>query len=91
MTLVPALGRDYKSRAEVLADFNANKDFVLEDPRSRWDGKYINREQLIGQTVTIRYANLRKSISVRVDTVEPPLPPPPISRVRLKLAFPDID
>tara|TARA_R110000850_G_scaffold259927_1_gene387093 strand:+ start:509 stop:748 length:240 start_codon:yes stop_codon:yes gene_type:complete len=29
MTLLPAYGRDYKSKKEVLADFNAGQDFEI--------------------------------------------------------------
>ncbi len=89
MTIIPALGRDYASRAEVLAAFNAGTDFIVADRSSRWDGKPINRPQLVGQTVTIRFAKLRNIIRVRVDRAEPPMPPPPVSGVRLKLAYPD--
>jgi hypothetical protein len=59
-TLVPAYGRDYKSKAEVEADFLANKDFLnqsFDEPRPR----PINREQIPpGSTVNIRYARMTK-------------------------------
>lgn len=61
MILTPAYGRDYKSKKEVVADFEANLDFVLNDIRSPWDGKYINKEQIPpGTRVQIRFSNLRK-------------------------------
>ncbi len=41
-TLTPAYNRDYKSKKEVLADWNANKDFVLNTHEVQ---TYINREQ----------------------------------------------
>jgi len=41
-TLVPAYGRDYKSKAAALADWNAGKDFDL---RSLAGVGYINRPQ----------------------------------------------
>ena len=44
LTLVPAYGRDYRSRAAVLADWRAGKDFIIYDARSRWDGKPTNIE-----------------------------------------------
>lgn len=42
-TLTPAYGRDYKSKAGVLADFMENKDFVSNS----FNGvAYVNREQI---------------------------------------------
>jgi hypothetical protein len=32
-TLTPAYGRDYKSKAEVLAAWNEGKDFILNTPQ----------------------------------------------------------
>ncbi len=63
-TLTPAYGRDYKSKRAVLADWNAGKDFVYNDVRSPWDGKYANKADLKGQTVRLRYDRLRKLIVV---------------------------
>jgi len=59
MTLTPAYGRDYTSKAKALADLKANKDFIINDITSRWDGKPINLEQ-IDQPVMIRYQRLTK-------------------------------
>ena len=51
MTLVPAYGRDYKSKAGVLVDWNANKDFQATG--------YINKEQVVpGTSLTFRYKRL---------------------------------
>jgi hypothetical protein len=61
MTLVPAYGRDYKSKAAVLADLNDTvnvKDFQCADLMS--GSGYINRNQMEEMgTVTIRYNKLR--------------------------------
>lgn len=55
-TLTPAYGRDYKSKAAILVDFNAGKDFILQP-----QGLPINNAQIAqGVTVNIRYAQLRK-------------------------------
>jgi hypothetical protein len=59
-TLVPAYGRDYKSKAAVLADFDAGKDFLTSgygrdipvDKQSLLDLHYTR--------CRIRYSNLRK-------------------------------
>lgn len=63
MTLTPAYGRDYSSKAAVLADFNNERDFMTNtfDEPSR----LINRQQIrAGTQVTFRYAKLRKTFSV---------------------------
>jgi hypothetical protein len=66
ITLVPAYGRDYKSQATVKADFDAGKDFIINDMSSQWDGKYANKQNLAGHRVTIRYSNLRKLMIINV-------------------------
>lgn len=43
-SLTPAYGRDYKSKAGILADWNAGKDFILNDMSSPWDGKPFNKQ-----------------------------------------------
>ena len=43
MILLPAYGRDYRNKASIQADLDANKDFILADITSRWDGKPINQ------------------------------------------------
>lgn len=63
LTLLPAYGRDYRSKAAVIADWNADKDFVEAE-----SGKYINRTDAINysprSTVYIRYAKLRKIVVI---------------------------
>lgn len=60
-TVLPAYGRDYKSAKAVLADFGANKDFIICDFFSQFYGSYINAEQLeIGDTLAVRYDGKRK-------------------------------
>ncbi len=44
--LTPAFGRDYKSKAEVLAAFNAGQDFIISDFGHPSDGRPINRPQI---------------------------------------------
>ena len=64
MTLTPAYGRDYKSKAAVMADFDANKDFIIADISSKWDGKPANKTSLMAErvfSVVIRYDRLRKA------------------------------
>jgi hypothetical protein len=62
--LLPAYGRDYKSQKDVLADWNANKDFLTAG------GQYTSKSDLVkfhpGQTITIRYDKNRKVMSVKL-------------------------
>lgn len=74
LTLLPAYGRDYRNKASVQADLDSNKDFILSDMRSPWDGKPINRPQLVAEgvtTVRVRYAKQRKVAVLTVRTVRP--------------------
>ena len=41
---VPSPGRVYTSKAAVWADWIANKDFIIADMSSRWDGKPVNKQ-----------------------------------------------
>jgi len=60
--VVPAYGRDYKTKAEIIADWQAGKDFMQSSIFS--GGSYVNNS-VNGPNVTIcvRYANLRKVTS----------------------------
>lgn len=62
MNLTPAYGRDYGSRAAILADLKSGKDFIIADMSSPYNGKPINNVGLVnvGRDVTVRYSNLRK-------------------------------
>lgn len=78
LTVVPAYGRDYKSKKEVLADWNANKDFQICSIDSR-DGKYVNKDHFPVNkkathvdlasvvAVNVRYAALRKVCVIPVQ------------------------
>lgn len=62
--LIPAYGRDYKTKAEVVEAFNSGKDF---------EGDYslnfqlVNKEQLPkGAVVNLRYKSLRQIAQVRL-------------------------
>ena len=63
LSAIPAYGRDYKSSKEVLADWNANKDFLIQD---MFSSGYINKEDCpANTTINIRYDNQRKIIPVK--------------------------
>jgi hypothetical protein len=59
-TLTPAYGRDYKSKGAVLADLNADKDFVFNAFNHPDDGRYVNASQLDNGRFTVRFARLTK-------------------------------
>lgn len=70
MTLVPAYGRDYKSKAQILADLKANKDFAVADFHS---SGYTNLEDLLRMNVrevTIRYKQLRSVTVVKLASLK---------------------
>lgn len=64
--VVPAYGRDYKSQAEVKADWNANKDFTVVDFGPNY-GRATNKEdcEQMGLKVLVRYAKLTKVVQVK--------------------------
>jgi len=69
MTIIPAIGKDYKKKSALLADFEANKDFRVADTTSTWDGKPVNRANLLNADVgevKIYYSKLRRSIMVQL-------------------------
>lgn len=62
ITVTPAYGRDYKSKKAAVEDFDADKDFIVADVTSKWDGKLVNKSQLVEEKqyseVNIRYKKL---------------------------------
>ena len=70
LTLVPAYGRDYKSKKAVLADWDANKDFLIQDISSPHDGRYINKEDAASlrgtTTFNIRYKSLTQICVIKL-------------------------
>lgn len=72
MTLIPAFGRDYKSKAEVMKDWNDNRDFIIQDISSRWDGKPANKQDFENDPtspseVNIRYKKLTMVMVVKIQ------------------------
>lgn len=56
----PAYGRDYKSKAAVLSDWLAGKDF-----RCAVSGRYFSVRDELPNQVWIRYAKLTKLVRVQ--------------------------
>lgn len=68
MTLLPAYGRTYKNAADVKADYDMGKDFIVSDMSSPYDGLPANKQDLAGKSVFIRYpsaSNPSKIVSVK--------------------------
>ena len=69
ITVVPAYGRDYRSKEEVLQAWEAGNDFQIRDVSSRWNGSYINKEDAGKSglsTVDVRFNSLRNHFVVKV-------------------------
>ena len=65
ITLTPAYGRDYVSKKKVLADWNSDRDFIINEIGNPYDGKPANKPQFQGETVKFRYARLTKVFVVK--------------------------
>lgn len=64
-TLLPAYGRDYKSKKAALADLKSGKDFVFRSFDS--GDRYVNLEQLPAGTYHLRYCRLTRVLVLRCD------------------------
>lgn len=63
ITVVPAYGRDYTSAKKVKEDWNAGKDFIVQDISSPHNGRYINNGDAKNsgiKRVSVRYKQLRE-------------------------------
>lgn len=66
VSLVPAYGKDYKSKKEVQAAWDANADFLIQCFGHPYDGKYINKADAEeGVTYNIRYKKLRSVLPIK--------------------------
>lgn len=69
ITLVPAYGRDYKNKAEVMIDWNANKDFIIMDV---FLGGAVNKEQIADlkeqgvNVLNIRFKKLQNVTVIKI-------------------------
>jgi len=72
LTLVPAYGRDYKSKKAVQADLAANKDFTICDISCQYDGKYANLQDLKAagyEELNVRYKRLTMVTVIKMSEV----------------------
>lgn len=66
ITVRPAYGRNYKTKAEVLEAWKEGKDFQIVD-LFNGPGRYLNYlEAPKGSTVNVRYDNDRKVLPIKV-------------------------
>jgi hypothetical protein len=66
-TLLPAYGRDYKRKADIASDLNAEKDFYISS--FEYHNKLINKQQLIEEgirSLVARYKDLTKVTSFKL-------------------------
>ena len=64
LTLLPAYGRDYKSKKAIINDLNALKDFIISHT-----GQYINKPQFKEHniiTFNVRYNNQLKITNINI-------------------------
>ena len=62
MTIAPAYGRDYKTKAEVLAALDAGKDFLTQG----LDSGYVSLSELPDGRHSVRYKKLTQQLYIKV-------------------------
>ena len=63
INLVPAYGRDYKSKSEIIVGLKAGNDFKIMDISNPYDGSYIDLNQIKEagyEEVYVRYSKHTK-------------------------------
>jgi len=68
ITLLPAYGRDYKSKRLIIDDLNNNKDWLESATR-----KYINKQQLKELNISsfnVRYDQQRKITNIKIKDLK---------------------
>ena len=76
ISVIPAYGRDYKSKKAIILDLLQGKDFIVCQYGDPWDGKPINRNQMRDQdtgeipNIQVRYGQLRKVCIVKQSDLE---------------------
>ena len=64
LTLLPAYGRDYKSKKAIINDLNSLKDFIVSHT-----GQYINKPQFKEHNIisfNVRYNNQLKITNINI-------------------------
>jgi len=68
LNVVPAYGRDYRSKKEIEASLDKEEDFQIQDVGSRDNGRYVNKQQLVGKgyTLYVRYKKLANVAVIKI-------------------------
>jgi hypothetical protein len=72
LVAVPAYGRDYQNKKDLLKDWNDGKDFLIDTFNHMYDGKYFNKAQSDEMRndgvshVTIRYKQNRMIVVIKL-------------------------
>jgi hypothetical protein len=70
ITIGPAYGRDYTSKAKALADWDANKDFVIHDLFHNGYVSKSQKDQLIQDGITkimLRYNKMHMVVLIKLQ------------------------
>lgn len=75
LTVEPTYGRDYTKKADLMADWNANKDFRVTDISSPYNGMAVNKADLEAEVkekgpVTVK-ARYKKHTQIAMIEVKP--------------------
>ena len=68
LTLLPAYGRDYKSKKLIIDDLNNNRDFIESTSM-----KYINKQQFKELNISsfnVRYDSQRKITNIKIKDLK---------------------
>ena len=68
LSLIPAFGRDYKTAKACLADWLADKDFVIACIGHPYDGKPANRSSFSSreiEKITLRFNRQTKMVKAK--------------------------
>lgn len=63
--VTPAYGRDYSNGKAMKADWDAGKDFILQDISSPWDGKPCSKRDMAGFGVIGRFNKNTKTVELQ--------------------------
>ena len=68
LTLLPAYGRDYKSKRSIINDLNSLKDFLVSNT-----GSYVNKQQFKELNISsfnVRYDQQRKITNINIKDLK---------------------